>query len=51
MFCPRGIYSWWREVWLERVEETGKSDATRICKAASILKSDRKALESVQGAE
>jgi hypothetical protein len=19
MFCPRGIYSWWRENWLERV--------------------------------
>lgn len=19
MFCPRGIYSWWREIWLERV--------------------------------
>jgi hypothetical protein len=19
-FCPRGIYSWWREIWLERVE-------------------------------
>jgi len=23
MFCPRGIYAWWREVWLERVDETG----------------------------
>jgi hypothetical protein len=21
MFCPRSIYSWWREVWLERVDE------------------------------
>jgi hypothetical protein len=20
MFCPRSIYSWWREIWLERVE-------------------------------
>jgi len=19
MFCPRSIYSWWREAWLERV--------------------------------
>ena len=27
MFCPRGIYSWWREVWLERVsEETAGRD-------------------------
>jgi hypothetical protein len=21
MFCPRSIYSWWREEWLERIEE------------------------------
>jgi hypothetical protein len=21
LFCPRSIYSWWREVWLERVSE------------------------------
>lgn len=21
MFCPRSIYSWWREIWLERVPE------------------------------
>jgi len=21
MFCPRSIYSWWREVWLERIPE------------------------------
>ncbi len=25
MFCPRGIYSWWREVWLERVSEANQS--------------------------
>jgi hypothetical protein len=23
MFCPRAIYCWWREIWLERVEEAG----------------------------
>jgi hypothetical protein len=22
MFCPRAIYAWWREIWLERVKET-----------------------------
>jgi hypothetical protein len=22
--CPRSIYSWWREIWLERVEEQPK---------------------------
>ena len=26
MFCPRRIYSWWREVWLERVEEAASVD-------------------------
>ncbi|MEY9183900.1 hypothetical protein ABIG06_005475 [Bradyrhizobium sp. USDA 326] len=25
MFCPRSIYSWWREVWLERVSEEAAS--------------------------
>ncbi len=26
MFCPRSIYTWWREIWLERVsEETGSA--------------------------
>jgi len=24
MFCPRATYSWWREAWLERVEEAPK---------------------------
>lgn len=23
MLCPRSIYSWWREIWLERVSEGG----------------------------
>jgi hypothetical protein len=27
MFCPRGLHSWWREVWLERVSETAIGDA------------------------
>ena len=25
MFCPRAIYSWWREIWLERVRRGGRS--------------------------
>jgi hypothetical protein len=29
MMCPRSIYSWWREVWLERVnEKPSRTDAT-----------------------
>jgi hypothetical protein len=30
MFCPRSIYSWWREVWLERVPETINADAAPL---------------------
>lgn len=25
MFCPRALYSWWREIWLERVPESEES--------------------------
>jgi hypothetical protein len=25
LFCPRSIYSWWREVWLERITGSGGS--------------------------
>ncbi|WP_187436556.1 hypothetical protein [Bradyrhizobium hipponense] len=28
MFCPRSIYSWWREVWLERVSD--RKDAPEL---------------------
>jgi hypothetical protein len=24
MFCPRGIFSWWREVWLERIPQNSQ---------------------------
>ena len=29
MLCPRSIYSWWREIWLERIPENARSDVTR----------------------
>jgi hypothetical protein len=25
-FCPRAIYSYWREAWLERVEDPAQAD-------------------------
>jgi hypothetical protein len=28
LFCPRSIYTWWREVWLERVDDQRAGDAT-----------------------
>jgi hypothetical protein len=30
MFCPRSIFSWWREIWLERVPEGTETLDTRI---------------------
>ena len=30
MFCPRSIYSWWRENWLERVETKPATRASRL---------------------
>jgi hypothetical protein len=36
MFCPRSIYSWWREAWLERVPEGGASAQTTGRPAASV---------------
>jgi hypothetical protein len=28
-FCPRAIYPWWREAWLQRVKEPGASEPSR----------------------
>jgi len=27
LFCPRAIYPWWREIWLERVDDAGPAAA------------------------
>jgi hypothetical protein len=29
-FCPRAIYPYWREIWLERVEQPGECGAHRV---------------------
>jgi hypothetical protein len=45
MFCPRSILGWWREIWLERVEEAGKGNRLQIVKAAS---SDARGVKSTE---
>lgn len=30
MFCPRSIYPWWREIWLERVQAGTNGDQARM---------------------
>jgi hypothetical protein len=34
MLCPRSIYSWWREVWLERVSPETVTELDGACRAA-----------------
>ena len=29
IFCPRSIYTWWREIWLERVSENAVDITSR----------------------
>lgn len=46
MFCPRGLHSWWREVWLERVSETAIGEADLApCKT---LKAQTERLEAAR---
>lgn len=45
MFCPRAIYSYWREAWLERVASHDISESTMVQAAAhgresSVVRSD-----------
>ncbi len=48
MFCPRSIYSWWREVWLERIEEGSQPDP-RALDAKSAISSTEIAKSAVTG--
>ena len=36
MFCPRAMYPYWREVWLERVDGTKPAPATRYAATAGL---------------
>src|SRR6266850_4340760 len=35
MFCPRSIYPWWRELWLERVSESPDRGSRRFSEKSS----------------
>ena len=37
-FCPRAIYSWWREAWLERAAEATEPSMAKALGARAILK-------------
>jgi hypothetical protein len=45
MFCPRSIFSWWREVWLERVSPGDHEEATALaaCRHAAVEGDQRRA--------
>jgi len=40
MFCPRSIYTWWREIWLERVSEGNFSSTKLRNKGTNSLESE-----------
>jgi hypothetical protein len=37
MFCPRGIYPYWREAWLQRAEKTDESTLSAVTVRASRM--------------
>lgn len=39
MFCPRSIFSWWREIWLERIPDDAQHPTTTIETADSLMRS------------
>jgi hypothetical protein len=41
MFCPRGLHSWWREVWLERVSDAAIGEADPAPCMTLKLQADR----------
>ena len=49
MFCPRELFAWWREVWLERIEEPGDFSGTD--EAALRLPADAKSLAVAEAVE
>jgi hypothetical protein len=36
MYCPRGLHSWWREVWLDRVSESEIGTEAKPCIAKQL---------------
>jgi hypothetical protein len=41
LFCPRGIYTYWREIWLERIRSGGTAAAVQSAPEKSAHFQDR----------
>jgi hypothetical protein len=39
MLCPRSIYSWWREIWLERVSPGTRTELDSACRLVKTRRS------------
>jgi len=46
LFCPRSIFSWWREIWLERVAQDAPAAVDATATADSSVARDRNARAS-----
>jgi hypothetical protein len=38
LFCPRSIYTWWREIWLQRIPEVNASEERESLKSTDIAR-------------
>lgn len=47
MFCPREIHLWWREIWLERVEETQQPRSTSTEQCPEMITPDEMTVTSL----
>ncbi len=50
MFCPRELFAWWREAWLERVEETAKHETGEV-RGSAKMPAEGKSLAAPAAAE
>jgi hypothetical protein len=50
MNCPRSIYSWWREAWLERIFETTTNHDSQVSDRAAVASGVKPERELVQSA-
>lgn len=46
LFCPRSIFSWWREIWLERIDDTAQHKSSQEMAAASGMCAGRNGARS-----
>jgi hypothetical protein len=47
LFCPRSIYSYWREIWLERISGSEQGNESRIAAALKVQRVGKRSGQAV----